>query len=152
MATKSELEAKIAKAKKNSMMPEGLKKSYIAKIEAEIKALEGKAEPKAKPAPAPKKKATPKKKAAPKKKAPAPAAEEKTCDELREAWEARRAAAKNKKEKTPYASSTSAVENAVDSIAKKYKADELTKGQIEKLINTLLEEIQFLKDLLKKAK
>jgi hypothetical protein len=45
MATIAELEAKIKKAKANSMMPENLKKQYIAKIEKEMAGLQ-KSEPK----------------------------------------------------------------------------------------------------------
>ncbi len=53
MATKSELEAKIAKAKANSLMPEALKVKYIADIQKKIDALPGaKAEPKKEEKPA----------------------------------------------------------------------------------------------------
>lgn len=51
MATKSELEAKITKAKANKMMPDALKEKYIAGVQKEIDALK----PEAAPAAAPKK-------------------------------------------------------------------------------------------------
>ena len=160
MATKKELQDKIADLKKRSAN-KSLPASAVTKLNGMIAGLEKdlakmkdepEAKPKAKKDSSPKKKVVPKKKAATKNKASKVNPDEKSCDELREAYLKRRAASKNKKEKTPYASSTSAIENAVDSIKKKYNSDELTKNQIEKLIETLLEEVQFLKDLLKKAK
>ena len=105
---------------------------------------------KASPAPSSKKKkSSPKKKAKVQKEKSS--TEEKSCAELRSDWNKRREASKNRKVKTPYSSSTSAIENAVDSIEKKYKEKELSKAEIEKIIATLHEEIQYLKDLLTKT-
>ena len=200
MATKAELEAKIKKAKANEFMPEGLKKTYIEKIEKELKALkkpsidlpdwsgtdwegevyenieeigemdrsdaQGVAEGAEKQyktitksyvkklsakktaeeilkatAVKKEKKSTPK----------AKKTDEPSCEEMLAAWKKRRAESKNRTEKTPLASSTSAIENAIDSVEKKYKNEDLSKANIEKIIKILMEEIEYLKKLLKKA-
>ncbi len=74
------------------------------------------------------------------------------CDELIEKERARKKSAKKSAQKSPAKKSEAAIEKVADAIETKYKAGDLSKEQILKMIKKLRKEIKHLENLLKTAK
>lgn len=150
---KSEIQTEISEYEallKEPSVPQDEKdfaKTEIADLKKKLADLEKAETTKAKKAPS--KKAEPAKKAAPK-------AADYDCDEMIKEAKARKAAQKKsaaKAENTPVAKKDEKrVEKVVESIKKHYKAGDLTKTAIEKLIKEFTEKLSELKELLKSAK
>lgn len=150
--TNTEINEKIAKAEKNSALPEKYKAKYIADLKAQLKPEQsevGGHEPKTEPAPAPKaeKKATKKE---PKVKVKSAAKAEKKgpdydCDDLiikeKEKVKKRRDAAQKRKEepaKTPATKNKEAIEKVTEkietNIEKRIEKGQVGKAELDKLI------------------